>query len=273
MILESAGSRAGLEYEGVKQDQMRALDILAAYWMTQGYREKAKDKKSDFFSKATVLFNTADKIAMYEWSHLTVRAWFYLFERDKSTNKYELADQQFNYVVKTNPKNVLPLIGKAVIAFNKKDYKTAIYYFRKAIRQCRHTIADLRVGIGHCFAKMGMMDKAKTAFERAMEIEPYNVSAMCGLGIILLNTYDHDSLKHAVSLFGRSYNLQTDHPVALIHLANHFFFKKEIERAWTLAWHAATYNDCDSIKAEAFYQMGRCRHAQGQFDGAYKVCF
>lgn len=130
-ILELAGSRAGLEYQGVKQDQMRALDILAAYWMTQGYKEKLKEKKADYFSKATVLFNTADKIAMYEWSHLTVRAWFYLFEREKSTNKYDLADQQFNYVVKTNPQNVLSLVGKAVIAFNKKDYKTSVYYYRK----------------------------------------------------------------------------------------------------------------------------------------------
>ncbi|CAL2036808.1 unnamed protein product [Caenorhabditis brenneri] len=272
-ILESAGSRAGLEYIGVKQDQMRALDILAAYWMTQGYREKTKDKKQDFFSKATVLFNTADKIAMYEWSHLTVRAWFYLFERDKSTNKYELADQQFNYVVKTYPQNVLPLIGKAVIAFNKKDYKTAVYFFRKAIRQRHHSIADLRVGIGHCYAKLGFMDKAKLAFQRALEIESENVSAMCGLGIILMNTLDPANLHAAVKLFGKSYNLQADHPVALVHLANHFFFKGETERAWTLAWHAATFNECDSIKAEAFYQMGRCRHSQGQYEGAYKYYY
>ncbi|UMM24638.1 hypothetical protein L5515_004773 [Caenorhabditis briggsae] len=271
-ILEAAGTRAGLEYDGVKQDQMRALDILAAYWMTQGYRERAKDKKQDFFSKATVLFNTADKIAMYEWSHLTVRAWFYLFERDKSTNKYELADQQFNYVVKTYPQNVLPLIGKAVIAFNKKDYKTAIFYFRKAIRQRRYSIADLRVGIGYCFAKMGLVDKSKLAFERALELEPDNVSAMCGLGIILLNTLEQDNLKIAVNLFGRAYHAQPDQPVALVHLANHFFFKGEVERAWQLSWHAAS-NDCDSIKAEAFYQMGRCRHTQGQYDGAYKYYY
>lgn len=251
---------------------MKALDILAAYWMTEGYKEKDKTKKQDYFSKATVLFNTADKIAMYEWSHLTVRAWFYLFERDKSTNKYELADQQFNYVVKTYPQNVLPLIGKAVIAFNRKDYKTAVYYFRKAIRQRHHSIADLRVGIGHCYAKMGMMDKAKLAFERALEIEPNNVSAMCGLGIILLNTMDPNNLRQAVMLFGKSYNAQADHPVALVHLANHFFFKGNTEKAYQLAWHAANMNECEAIKCEAFYQMGRAKHADGPdyYDQAYK---
>ncbi|CAI2348402.1 unnamed protein product [Caenorhabditis sp. 36 PRJEB53466] len=273
MILEAAGSRAGLEYTGVKQDQMRALDILAAYWMTQGYKEKSKEKKTDFFSKATVLFNTADKIAMYEWSHLTVRAWFYLFEREKSTNKYELADQQFNYVVKTYPQNVLSLVGKAVIAFNKKDYKTCVYYYRKAIRQRRHSIADLRVGIGYCFAKMGLTEKAKMAFERALELEHTNVSAMCGLAIILLNTLDPDSFKMAITLFGKAYNLQPDHPVVLVHLANHFFFKGDTERSSGLAWHAAQYTECEAIKAEAYFQMGRTKHISGQYEQAYKMYY
>ncbi|CAI5445473.1 unnamed protein product [Caenorhabditis angaria] len=273
LILESAGSRAGLNYASVKSDQMRALDILAAHWMHCGFREKQKDKRQDFFSKATVLFNTADKILMYDSSHLTVRAWFYLYEKETRTNKLDLADQQFNYVVKTQPTNVLSLIGKAVISFNKKDAKLAVYYFRKALRQKRHSIAALRVGLGYSFSKLGQFDKARLAFERALELEDNSVSAMVGLAIILLNTMEPDNFNMAINLFGKAYDLMPDHPVVLVHLANHFFFKREYENVQQLAWHAMQSTESDAIKSEACYQLARLKHAQHQYESAFKYYY
>lgn len=45
---------------------MRALDMLAAYYVQEANREKNKDKKRDLFTKATLLYTTADKIIMYD---------------------------------------------------------------------------------------------------------------------------------------------------------------------------------------------------------------
>lgn len=45
---------------------MRSLDTLAAHYVQQAHREKNKDKKRELFTKATLLYTTADKIIMYD---------------------------------------------------------------------------------------------------------------------------------------------------------------------------------------------------------------
>lgn len=40
--------------------------MLAAYYVQEANREKNKDKKRDLFTKATLLYTTADKIIMYD---------------------------------------------------------------------------------------------------------------------------------------------------------------------------------------------------------------
>lgn len=59
---------------------MRALDMLAAYYVQEANREKNKDKKRELFTKATLLYTTADKIIMYDQNHLLGRAYFCLLE-------------------------------------------------------------------------------------------------------------------------------------------------------------------------------------------------
>ena len=64
---------------------MRALDMLAAYYVQEANREKNKDKKRDLFTKATLLYTTADKIIMYDQVifiifHLILGGIYMLFE-------------------------------------------------------------------------------------------------------------------------------------------------------------------------------------------------
>jgi len=44
------------------------------------------------------------------------------------------ADAQFNFVLQGSPSNIPSLLGKACISFNKKDYKGALAYYKKALR-------------------------------------------------------------------------------------------------------------------------------------------
>lgn len=48
------------------QDQMAALDTLSAYYVQQANKEKDREKKRELFTKATLLYTTADKIIMYD---------------------------------------------------------------------------------------------------------------------------------------------------------------------------------------------------------------
>lgn len=65
-ILESSRLDANIDYRDYEKDQMRALDMLAAYYVQEANKEKNKDKKRDLFTKATLLYTTADKIIMYD---------------------------------------------------------------------------------------------------------------------------------------------------------------------------------------------------------------
>lgn len=44
------------------------------------------------------------------------------------------ADAQFNFVMNQSPNNIPSLLGKACISFNKKDYKGALAYYKRALR-------------------------------------------------------------------------------------------------------------------------------------------
>lgn len=45
---------------------MKALDTLAAYYVQKAHAESNKDRKRELFTRATLLYTTADKIIMYD---------------------------------------------------------------------------------------------------------------------------------------------------------------------------------------------------------------
>ncbi|VDO20950.1 unnamed protein product [Haemonchus placei] len=271
-LLEVSGSEASLDYPEVENDQMRALDILAAYYVRLGHKERtSKERKRDLFSKATLLYTTADRIKMYDMPHLTGRAYFCLVEARAS--KVDSADQQFNFVLKQDPYDIPAMMGKAIIAFSKQDYKTALYFLKRALRQKPSGPADMRVGIGYCLARLGITDKARVAFERALELQSDNVCALSALAILDYNTHTVEGAQSAVLCLGQAYSLEPENPVVLVHLANHFFFKGEMAKVERLAWHAMNMTESDEIKAEACYILARYFHYSRDYEKAFKYYY
>jgi tetratricopeptide (TPR) repeat protein len=90
-------------------------------------------------------------------NHLLGRAYFCLLEGDKM----DQADAQFNFVLNQSPNNIPSLLGKACIAFNKKDFRGALAFYKKALRTNPSCPAAVRLGMGHCFMKLGNQDKAR----------------------------------------------------------------------------------------------------------------
>lgn len=73
----------------------------------------------------------------------------------------EQADAQFNFVLNQSPNNVPSLLGKACIAFNRKDFRGALAFYKKALRTNPDSPAALRLGMGHCFMKLNNQEKAR----------------------------------------------------------------------------------------------------------------
>ncbi|KAJ1355322.1 hypothetical protein KIN20_012666 [Parelaphostrongylus tenuis] len=251
---------------------MRALDILAAYYVRLGHKERnSKERKRDLFSKATLLYTTADRIKMYDMPHLTGRAYFCLVEARAS--KVDQADQQFNFVLKQDAYDIPAMLGKAIILFSKQDYKAALYFLKRALRQKPDGPADMRVGIGYCLARLGLTDKARIAFERALELQSDNVCALSALAILDYNTHTVEGAQSAVACLGQAYSLEPENPVVLVHLANHFFFKGEMGKVERLAWHAMNMTEGDEIKAEACYILARYFHYNRDYEKAFKYYY
>ncbi|MCL4116472.1 UNVERIFIED_CONTAM: hypothetical protein GTU68_001150, partial [Idotea baltica] len=146
-ILEDSRTDADTNYKDSEKDQMRAFDTLAAYFGQKANKEKDKTQKKELFQKATQLYTAADKIIMYDQNHLLGRAYLCLLEGDK----LEQADSQFHFVLNQSANNIPSLLGKACIAFNKKDYKGALAFYKKALRTNPNCPAAIRLGMGHCF--------------------------------------------------------------------------------------------------------------------------
>lgn len=163
--------------------------------------------------KATHLYTTADKIIMYDQVGLQfeileyykiklflfviesfIGPYFCLLEGDKM----EQADAQFNFVLNQSPSNIPSLLGKACIAFNKKDYRGALAFYKKTLRTNPNCPAAVRLGMGHCFLKMNNQEKAKLAFQRALELDPHCVGALVGLAISKLNLHEPEANRAGV---------------------------------------------------------------------------
>ncbi|KAK9747222.1 Tetratricopeptide repeat [Popillia japonica] len=268
-ILEDSRTDANVVYRDYEKDQMRALDMLAAYYVQQANREKNKDKKRDLFTKATLLYTTADKIIMYDQNHLLGRAYFCLLEGDKM----EQADAQFNFVLNQSPNNIPSLLGKACIAYNKKDFRGALAFYKKALRTNPNCPAAVRLGMGHCFMKLNNQDKARLAFERALQLDSQCVGALVGLAILKLNQQQPESIRDGVRMLSKAYTIDSTNPMVLNHLANHFFFKKDYNKVQHLALHAFHNTENEAMRAESCYQLARAFHVQGDYDQAFQYYY
>ncbi|CAF0862823.1 unnamed protein product [Brachionus calyciflorus] len=268
-ILEKSQPSANINYRGFEKDKLKALDTLAAHYVQMANKEKNKDLKKDYCNKATLLYTSADKISMYDSDHLLSRAYFCLLDSDK----LDQADAQFNFVLSTNQYNVAALVGKATIAFNKKDYKTSLNLYKKALKTNSNAPAGVRLGMGLCFYKLGKIPKAKLAFERALELDQQCVGALIGLSILELNNKTTDSTKLGVEMLSKAYQLDSKNPIVLNHLANHFFYKKDYQKVQQLAMHAFHNTENEFIRAETCYQLARSYHIQGDYDQAFQYYY
>ncbi|VEN35073.1 unnamed protein product [Callosobruchus maculatus] len=268
-ILESSRNEANVNYRDYEKDQMRALDMLAAYYVQKANKEKGKDKRRELFTKATLLYTTADKIIMYDQNHLLGRAYFCLLEGDKM----DQADAQFNFVLNQSPNNIPSLLGKACIAYNKKDYRAALAFYKKALRTNPNCPAAVRLGMGHCFIKLNNLEKARLAFERALQLDPKCVGALVGLAILKLNLQQPESIRDGVQMLSKAYTIDSSDPMVLNHLANHFFFKKDYSKVQHLALHAFHNTENEAMRAESCYQLARAFQVQGDYDQAFQYYY
>lgn len=100
-------------------------------------------------------------------------------------NNYEKAEELFQGAIKLNPKNPKHYIGMGCVYEAKKEYKKAIKYYGKAVKNTTNyenlplnpKQADLYTYIGNGYLKLNDRKKALEALEKASEKNPFNIEA------------------------------------------------------------------------------------------------
>uniref|UniRef100_A0A5S6QAZ3 TPR_REGION domain-containing protein n=1 Tax=Trichuris muris TaxID=70415 RepID=A0A5S6QAZ3_TRIMR len=270
-LLECSSREANLDYADSSKDQLRALDTLAAYYLMMAQKQTKPDSRSEYLSKATMLYSTADNIHMFEDYHLLGRAYFCLLEG--TTQKVEQADAQFCFVLDKDPNNVAAMLGRAAIMYKRGDYNAALSMYRKALRTAPNCPSEVRLGLAYCFFNLGKLEKAGLALQRALQLKPDNVDALVGLAVFELNRGRPEDIRIGVQRLTIAYQLDGSHPIALIALADHFFFKKDPENCKVLAMHAFHVTENEGLRAQACFQLARALHDQGELIQAYQFYY
>uniref|UniRef100_UPI00358E2C0C RNA polymerase-associated protein CTR9 homolog n=1 Tax=Myxine glutinosa TaxID=7769 RepID=UPI00358E2C0C len=265
-LLEIATVDGTLDYHDHAKDQMACLDMLAAHYVQRAQRIRLTDGREELLRQAKDLYLMADKIIMYDQNHVLGKACWGLMEGDQMNQ----AESQFNFVLDQAPLNIPALLGKACIAFNRKKYREALEYYKKVLRTNPGCPAEVRLGMGHCFVRLGDLDKAQLAFQRTLDLNPHCVGALIGSAILELNGNQADSMKNGIELLSKAYALDSYNPMVLNHLANNFFFKQEYDKAQNLAIQAFQNTQVEYMQAESCHHIARGFHYKGDYDQAFQ---
>ncbi|KAG9511169.1 putative phospholipid-transporting ATPase IM [Fragariocoptes setiger] len=246
----------------------RIYDILAVHYTRKGRAVKNREKRRELFGKAAALLTQADKILGFEAYHLLARAYHCFVE-----GKTEQASTQFDFVLQSDSTCVAAMLGKACIEFNRKDSKAALQLYRKALQLNPNCPADVRLGIGHCFYRLNMINRAEQAFDRALAIDPKCVGALVGLACNELNKRTHESIRRGVMMLEKAYRIDAKDPMVLILLSDHYFRSKNIKGTLVLARRAFENTEDEAMQAESCFQLARAYHFSEDYTNAFEFYY
>eukprot|EP00123_Amoebidium_parasiticum_P014534 comp22541_c1_seq1/m.34251 comp22541_c1_seq1/g.34251 ORF comp22541_c1_seq1/g.34251 comp22541_c1_seq1/m.34251 type:complete len:1057 (-) comp22541_c1_seq1:62-3232(-) len=260
------------DYEGTSKERIACLNALAAYYCMKAEKEKDKRVADELLQNAILNFNRSDNIDLKEVSTWLGKGVLHLLKGD-----YERANYHFKYALDSSEKkreaNIPAILGQADLAYAKKRYQDALTLYKQALRLNPGCPAEVRLGIGQCFFKLGNFERARQAFERTLAINDRSVGALVGLAILELNGESADGLIKGMRLLKRAYELEPGSSMVLNHIANHFFYKGQLDKVHTLALNAFHNTSNDEIKAESCYIIGRTYQRQDLYDQAFQFFF
>lgn len=214
-------------------------------------------------AKMTHWYNKANGLGVSgcEAEFYVGRAYIYLLKGDSSN-----AEKHFTFILETINNRFIPaIVGKGLLAFGRKEYTTALQHFRQALQLDPYSSANVRVGIGHCFWKLGQREKAGLAYKRAVHLYPNDYQALCALATYYLNKMTTEDIKEGMKLVARAFKLCPMHPGSQLFLADHYFYKKEYDKALEFALDVCKMTSSVQIRQRSSYLAGRSYQAKESF--------
>lgn len=186
---------------------------------------------------------------------------------------FEAAEYQFSMVLEKIPGYLPAQIGMGCVHFGAGKYREALGAFQAVLRAMPSGPVELRLAIGFCMARLGFADAARQAFNRVLALSPGSNEAICALAVLNVNEGVRDPLlfQQGMKQLKQAYETDRTHPVALLHLGNHFFFRKDLVKSETLLRAALAKATGPKIRAECLFMLAKVAHQQaGKMDEAHK---
>ena len=232
----------------------RFYSTLAAHYIREALVSADKRQAGDLFEEATMCLNDAEKRNPSDGS-VGIRKGLLLLAK----GTLEAASYQFKFVLEQVPESPAAILGEACVQFYIGNFRAALNGFQGLFKLMPSN--DLRLAIGYCFHRLGHWDYAFKAFQRVLEKDPSSRQAIIALGFLQLdNTADQKALVMGTLKMKEAYEADKSDALPSIHLANHFFFKKDFNKARALADGSALSAKNDRVKAEALFIQAKIAH-------------
>ncbi|EDW10499.2 uncharacterized protein Dmoj_GI18511 [Drosophila mojavensis] len=266
LLLENSITRGLRGYPGYEEDLLRTHAMLTAHYFRMACNEVGQ-RSCDWQEKVLDQLQIIDAMNMEsnEIPYLLCRG-FALLLVDGCLPE---AETLFVSALRQSPYNVPALLGLGCLAYNRQEYRAALGYFKSVLSHHPDGPADVRMGIGHCFLKMGDLDRARRAFELAVESNERCINALIGFAQLKLNERQREANMDATKLLCTVFELNNRHPVVLTWLSCHLYYTRNYEKLRTAAGNAFLITDDPDLKAQNCYHIARSFHATKDYDRAF----
>ncbi|KAK5090056.1 protein required for normal CLN1 and CLN2 G1 cyclin expression [Lithohypha guttulata] len=174
----------------------------------------------------------------------------------------------------SDERNLLALMGRARSLYLLRKYSQALNTYQEVLRkQPKMKDPDPRIGIGACMWQMGYHDHAKTAWERARQLNPNSNIAHTLLGIYTLREsekYGTDDRRFETlysqamaDYLKKAYSLDKQSSLTSAAFSTYFLNTKRWDQLEALAKKAIEQTDINATASDGWFVRARKEHELG----------
>ena len=157
-----------------------------------------------------------------------------------NNNKLNEAQRLLNQILEKNAADFNALQFLAIVYAKKREFKTAIEYFNKALK-IHPNSASTYHNRGNTFREIGEFDQAIVDIKKALKIKEES-SFYNTLGCIYFET---NNIEDAKINFNTSIKLNNKNSEAITNLAKIFFYNQDLDKAESLLLKSLSLNKSD----------------------------
>eukprot|EP00927_Polykrikos_kofoidii_P021338 TRINITY_DN2021_c0_g1_i1.p1 TRINITY_DN2021_c0_g1~~TRINITY_DN2021_c0_g1_i1.p1 ORF type:complete len:1232 (-),score=257.27 TRINITY_DN2021_c0_g1_i1:267-3962(-) len=294
---------AGLEADRTRaslSERVQTILLLAAHLISRALvvadKQSGHTTSRTLLEKARELFAQADILEPdpggNSASLFTAKGFHSLtsFLLDQHADDLRRAEMLFETALRIDGTSPRALLGKAIVSARSQRWDKSLGPLRQVLNRASspaprsgvryHSLNDLRFAIAACFCNLGRFEQMRNALLGVVNSDPKAVESLCALAHLEAKSAG-DGVGKSMEYLDKAVMADQDHPVVLLQLANHAFYcglegeqdenggPAPFESCENLLQRALATTRSSPVRADAWFQMGRLRHAQGRYAEAY----